>query len=135
MGAAISLFDGAVAVKVPRTRFFPVKSCSDLLVLRSDFFVYTKNDDLLINPLRKGLKNRDTINIKLDPKYYKKIDDLEERFCHGVPSLANCESLTIEGDVAFEKNVEIKGSVLVKNTKKFQMVIEEGALIDQDLVL
>ena len=36
MGAAIQCFPGAKAVCVPRSRFFPVKTCSDLLLLRSD---------------------------------------------------------------------------------------------------
>ncbi|MEE1264686.1 MAG: UTP--glucose-1-phosphate uridylyltransferase, partial [Akkermansia sp.] len=36
MGAALQCFPGARAVCVPRSRFFPVKTCSDLLLLRSD---------------------------------------------------------------------------------------------------
>ena len=38
MGAAIGAFDGARAVRVPRTRFAPVKTTNDLLVLRSDAY-------------------------------------------------------------------------------------------------
>src|SRR3569623_29254 len=38
MGAAIGAVDGARAVCVPRTRFAPVKTTDDLLVLRSDVF-------------------------------------------------------------------------------------------------
>merc|ERR1719265_339565 len=36
MGAAISCFDGAIALRIPRTRFAPVKKCDDLVALRSD---------------------------------------------------------------------------------------------------
>jgi hypothetical protein len=45
------------------------------------------------------------VKVKLDAKYYGKIDGLDERFGQGqgVPSLVNCDSLTIEGDVLFEK--------------------------------
>ena len=39
MGAAIGVFDGARAIRVPRSRFVPVKKTSDLLVLRSDAYV------------------------------------------------------------------------------------------------
>ena len=39
MGAAIGVFDGAVALRVPRHRFLPVKTTNDLLVLRSDAYV------------------------------------------------------------------------------------------------
>lgn len=41
MGSAIECFDGASAVVVPRTRFAPVKTTSDLFVLRSDVFTIT----------------------------------------------------------------------------------------------
>jgi hypothetical protein len=46
MGAAISLFDNAAAVRVPRSRFFPVKTCNDLLAMRSDCFVFTEKKKL-----------------------------------------------------------------------------------------
>src|SRR5918994_4048607 len=38
MGAAIDVFDGAQAIRVPRTRFAPVKTTNDLLALRSDAY-------------------------------------------------------------------------------------------------
>merc|ERR1712039_425836 len=38
MGAAISCFEGASALLIPRTRFAPVKKCDDLLALRSDAY-------------------------------------------------------------------------------------------------
>ena len=135
MGAAISLFDGAAAVRVPRNRFFPVKTCSDLLAVRSDCFVYSEDQGLRINPARKAMKKTDVIKIKLDPKYYGKIDNLDERFTFGVPSLVDCDSLTIEGDVGFEKDVTIKGSVCIKNRQKSRAIIKAGTIIDQDLIL
>ena len=47
MGAAIGSFTGAELLCVPRTRFVPVKTTDDLLVLRSD--VYTLSDDLVVS--------------------------------------------------------------------------------------
>src|SRR6202035_2546361 len=44
MGAAIGSFPGAGLLLVPRTRFVPVKTTDDLLVLRSD--VYQLNGEL-----------------------------------------------------------------------------------------
>jgi UTP--glucose-1-phosphate uridylyltransferase len=38
MGSAIECFAGAGAVVVPRSRFAPVKTCGDLLLLRSDCY-------------------------------------------------------------------------------------------------
>jgi UTP--glucose-1-phosphate uridylyltransferase len=135
MGAAISLFDGAAAVRVPRSRFLPVKTCNDLLAARSDCFVYTENQGLRLNPERKELGRSDVVEVKLDPKYYGKIDGLDERFGDRTPSLVGCDSLTIEGDVVFEKGVKIKGSVRITNRQKSQAIIKEGTVIDQDLVL
>jgi len=131
MGAAISLFEGAAAIRVPTSRFFPVKKCNDLLVIRSDRFVFSKNDHLILNP---QIGSR-TITIALDPKYYGKIDLFDERLSEGIPSLIDCESLTIEGDVRFEKNVTIKGKVVIKNNGKSQMVIKQGSVIDEDVIL
>ena len=51
MGAAIAVFDGAAAVRVPRRRFAPVKTTSDLLVVRSD--AYELADDWT-HPARAG---------------------------------------------------------------------------------
>jgi UTP--glucose-1-phosphate uridylyltransferase len=134
MGAAISLFDGAAAVRVPRNRFFPVKTCSDLLAVRSDCFVYSEDQGLRINPAREAMKKTDVVKIKLDPKYYGKIDNLDERFAFGVPSLVDCDSLNIEGDVGFEKDVTIKGTVCIKNRQKSRAIIKAGTIIDQDLI-
>jgi UTP--glucose-1-phosphate uridylyltransferase len=135
MGAAISLFDKAAAVRVPRSRFFPVKTCNDLLIMRSDCFVFSEKKDLRMNPERKINQKQETIKIKLDPKFYGKIDNFDQRFADGVPSLVNCYSLTIEGDVLFEKDVKIKGSVTIKNTQPLQAVIKEGTVINRDLIL
>ena len=130
MGAAISLFEDATAVKVPRTRFFPVKKCNDLLALQSDYFLFPDENMLRLNPDRSS----DTLRIALDPRFYGKIDQFDEKFRNGVPSLVECESLTIEGDVLFEKNVSIKGNVLIKNRGKSQAVVKEGTLIDSDMI-
>ncbi len=130
MGAAISLFEGAAAIRVPPSRFFPVKKCNDLLAIRSDRFVFSKKDNLILNP---SIGSR-SITIVLDPKYYGKIDSFDERFAEGIPSLIDCESLTIDGDVRFEKNVTIKGEVVIKNSGKSQAVIKQGSVIDKDVI-
>jgi UTP--glucose-1-phosphate uridylyltransferase len=131
MGAAISLFEAATAVKVPRSRFFPVKKCNDLLAVRSDCFVFSKENNLILNPKRR----LDPLKIDLDPRYYGKIDDFDKRFKDGVPSLIDCESLCIEGDVFFERNITIKGRASVKNSSQTAALIKEGTIIDGDLIL
>jgi len=135
MGAAIILFEGATAVAVPRTRFYPVKTCNDLLAVRSDCFVYNEDESLRINPLRIRRKKPDATQIDLDPQYYGHIDNLDQRIAAGVPSLVDCDALTIEGDVLFEKGVKIKGTIKIKNTSGLQAVIKEGTVVDRDLIL
>jgi UTP--glucose-1-phosphate uridylyltransferase len=134
MGAAISLFEGATAVNVPRTRFYPVKTCNDLLAVRSDCFVYAEDESLRINPIRIKNNKPEATKVKLDPDYYGKIDDLDQRFAAGTPSLVECDALTIKGDVRFEKNVTIKDSVYIKNRQASPAVIKSGTVIDKDLV-
>jgi hypothetical protein len=46
-----------------------------------------------------------------------------------------CDALTIKGDVLFEKNVKIRGSVIIENTQPTQAIISQGAVIDHDLYL
>ena len=129
MGAAISLFDGASVVKVPRTRFYPVKTCNELLAIRSDYFILSDDGRLTINPKSPP----DGLKLNLDPEYFGKFDQLDERFSKGIPSLSECRSLTVKGDVCFGKNIRIVGSVKIKNARSTQICIEDGTLIEKDL--
>ncbi len=130
MGAAISLFEGAAVIKVPASRFLPVKKCNDLLSIRSDRFIFSTENNLISNP-NTGTK---TIQVDLDPKYYGKIDLFNERFSRSVPSLTNCKSLTVKGDVRFESSVVIRGKIVITNKGKTQGVIKEGTVVEKDIV-
>ncbi|MFH1102494.1 MAG: UTP--glucose-1-phosphate uridylyltransferase [Pseudomonadota bacterium] len=130
VGAAISLFEGATAVIVPKSRLVPVKKCNDLFLVASDCFILNSQKRLIWNPER----TTETIRIDLDPNFYGKIDLLEERINSGVPSLLNCESLTIRGDVRFEKGVTICGTVRIENRNATQAVIKEKSVVDRDLI-
>ena len=132
MGAAISLFDDTAAVCVPRTRFFPVKTTSDLLAVRSDGFEYTEDHSLRIN---SAASNIQAVKVSLDARYYKKIDQMEERFPAGPPSLIDCISLTVDGDVLFERDVIVRGEVTITNSGKDQAVVKAGTVIEEDLFL
>jgi UTP--glucose-1-phosphate uridylyltransferase len=109
MGAAIQVFEGARALRVPRTRFAPVKTTDDLLALRSDAYVLT--DDARV-VLAEGRTNAPFV--ALDSDHYKLLRDFEERFPAGPPSLVECERFEVEGDVRFGAGVVARGDVRVK---------------------
>jgi UTP--glucose-1-phosphate uridylyltransferase len=50
-GAAIKHFNNAHGINVPRSRFLPVKSCSDLLLIKSDIYSI-EHGQLVINEAR-----------------------------------------------------------------------------------
>jgi UTP--glucose-1-phosphate uridylyltransferase len=126
MGAAIGVFPGADAVRVPRTRFAPVKTCSDLLTVRSDLTILTPSYLVKPNPAR----TLGAFQAHLDTQYYGRISQLEERFPFGPPSLIKCRSLKIIGDFAFGEAVCLKGDVKLVNNSNRQANIPEGAEID-----
>src|SRR5436853_4720298 len=79
MGAAIDVFDGAAALRVPRERFAPVKTTNDLLALQSDAYVLTPEVHVELAPQRDGRAPL----VDLDSKHYKLLRDFEERFPAG----------------------------------------------------
>jgi len=109
MGAAIEVFEGSRALQVPRSRFAPVKSNNDLLVVRSDVYELQPDFTMKISPARKlpGLPF-----VSLDTSHYALIKDFERRVLV-VPSLVNAESLTVVGDVVFAHPVAIVGKVSI----------------------
>jgi len=102
MGSAISQFEKAEAIRVPRSRFAPVKTCSDLLVLWSDAYVLEDDFTLSLHPQCEG---RVPI-VSLDKKYGF-VDQLERRFPNGPPSLKGCRSLSITGDIEISGDLSI----------------------------
>ncbi len=131
MGAAISLFDQAAAVRVPRSRFMPVKKCPDLLAVRSDCFILNDDCNLQPNPNRR----LPPLKVRLDNRYFQQIDDFDARFPAGAPSMIDCETLEIEGDVGFESRITLKGRVVIKNQSPSQKVITTGTVIDNQEIV
>jgi len=126
MGSAIAVFGGAGAVRVPRRRFAPVKTTSDLLAVRSDAYILTDDYQVVQNPERA----LGQVVINLDPVYYKLVDDMDARFADGIPSLLECERLTIKGDIYFGRNVTVKGSVTLENPSSAPQKIKDNSLLE-----
>jgi len=107
MGAAIGSIPGARAVHVPRSRFAPVKTTDDLLVVRSD--AYELTDDGQLWP---GFAGPAPV-VTLDPQFYELLPDFEQRFPAGAPSLRRCRRFEVDGDVTFGAGVTAVGDVRV----------------------
>jgi UTP--glucose-1-phosphate uridylyltransferase len=101
MGAAIEVFKGATAIAVPRSRFQPVKTTNELLLLRSD--VFDLGDDSRLNQTVD-----DVPRVDLDGRFYKLIDDFESRVSVP-PSLRDATSFIVEGDWTFDRPVVASG--------------------------
>jgi UTP--glucose-1-phosphate uridylyltransferase len=125
MGAAIDVFDGAQAIRVGRERFAPVKTCNDLLALRSDAYELHDDGRIVVAPQRSGAPLVD-----LDPAYFKLVRDFDARFGAGAPSLVDCASLTVRGDVAFGAGVVVRGDVVIEHEGDGQRRIEDGTVLE-----
>jgi UTP--glucose-1-phosphate uridylyltransferase len=121
MGAAIGVFDGARAIRVPRSRFVPVKKTSDLLVVRSDAYVLGDGALLELAPGRDSAPL-----VELDDDHFKLLADFDARFRNGPPSLVGAERLEVEGDVTFGRDVAVRGAVRVQGPRR----VEDGALLE-----
>ena len=124
MGAAIESFAGAELLLVPRTRFAPVKTTDDLLVLRSD--AYTLSESMAVRPLPE--RALDLPYVELDPRFYKIIDAFDARFPAGPPSLRDARRLVVRGDVTFGAGVVVRGAVALDADRPRR--IDDGTVLE-----
>ena len=117
MGAAIEVFEGSVTIEVGRDRFVPVKTTNDLLVLRSD--VYDIDADFVLQ------QQAPVPFIDLDDNY-KLIQDFDDRFPSGAPSLREATSLVVKGDWTFGGGVKVLGDAVVSGNRGR---IDEGTIL------
>jgi UTP--glucose-1-phosphate uridylyltransferase len=125
MGAAIGAIKGAELLCVPRTRFAPVKTTDDLLVLRSDVYTLSRQD-MVVAPVPERADGLPYV--ELDSKFYKLLDDFEQRFPDGPPSLREAERLVVHGDVTFGSDVRVRGTVELEAPEP--MKIDAGARLE-----
>jgi UTP--glucose-1-phosphate uridylyltransferase len=119
MGAAVGVFAGARALRVPRTRFAPVKTTDDLCALRSD--AYRLTDDAQVALAADGVPF-----VALDSDYFKVLRDYDARFPEGEPSLKECKRFEVAGDVRFGRGVVVRGAVTVSGPRE----VEDGAVLE-----
>ncbi len=126
MGAAIAVIPGSAALRVDRARFSPVKSTGDLLAVRSDAYLLTDDHRVVVHPHR----TRPPLSVVLDPAFYQRIDQLDERFPHGPPSLIDCDALTLGGDIRFGRDVRVVGTVSLTAAPGETRTIGDGTTLE-----
>ena len=125
MGAAVQCFEGARSLLVDRSRFVPVKTTNDLLVLRSD--VYELADDYALHVAAGREVGHDPF-VDLDPEFFKYLTDFDRRFESGPVSLVGCDRFVVEGDVWFGADVVVRGDVQVR-ANGARLGVEPGTVL------
>lgn len=129
MGAAISHFKSAMGVNVPRSRFLPVKTTSDLLLIQSNLYA-VQGGSLKMNMERPA--ELGTPVIRLGPEF-KKVSDFAARF-DSIPDIQELESLTVSGGVTFGKNCKLAGTVIIVAQPGASIDIPAGARLENKVI-
>lgn len=128
MGSAIEVFEGAAAIRVPRTRFAPVKKTDDLLAVRSDAYVLTADNRVVLAPERGGTPP----TVELVGDGYRFVNDLDARFPHGAPSLRRCDRLVVEGEFRFGSGIALWGDVHFRNNNGKCKIVPDGLVLKDE---
>ncbi|XP_046900114.1 UTP--glucose-1-phosphate uridylyltransferase-like isoform X1 [Hypomesus transpacificus] len=128
VGAAIKSFDNALGVNVPRSRFLPVKTSSDLLLVMSN--LYSLDAGSLTMSKKREFPS--TPHVKLGSSFTK-VHDYLTRF-ESIPDMLELDHLTVSGDVTFGKQVSLKGTVIIIANHGDRIDIPAGALLENKIV-
>ncbi|XP_017290484.1 UTP--glucose-1-phosphate uridylyltransferase-like isoform X1 [Kryptolebias marmoratus] len=128
VGAAIKSFKNAMGVNVPRSRFLPVKTSSDLLLVMSN--LYSLDAGSLTMSEKREFPT--TPHVKLGSSFTK-VQDFLTRF-ENIPDMLELDHLTVSGDVTFGKNVSLKGTVIIIANHGDRIDIPAGAMLENKIV-
>ncbi|KAI8837876.1 putative UTP-glucose-1-phosphate uridylyltransferase Ugp1 [Chytridium lagenaria] len=130
VGAAIKHFVGAHGVNVPRSRFLPVKSTSDLFLITSD--LYSLNHGQMFGGIPV---------VKLGDHFKKVMFVLPYFYCRILPlpiqeptPILELDHLTVTGDVTFGADVVLRGTVIIVANHGSRIDIPSGSVLDDKVV-
>ncbi|KAL6122836.1 hypothetical protein NUSPORA_00095 [Nucleospora cyclopteri] len=129
IGSAIRFFDNSAGILVPRTRFSPVKTCSDLFLCLSNLFV-NSHGSLVYNPDRISRRNP---TLKLVGKKFRTLKQFKKIF-KTIPDIIDLDALIVFGDVNFGKNIILKGTVTICAPKGSFITIPDGAILEDQVL-
>jgi len=128
IGAAIKHFKNAIGVNVPRSRFLPVKSCSDLLLIKSS--LYTLQHGKLTMSEKRQFSGTPVIKLG---DHFKHVQQFEKRFKSKL-DIIELDHLTINGDVYIGKGVTFAGTVIIVANDGNKITIPDGSRLENKLV-
>ncbi|XP_063901146.1 UTP--glucose-1-phosphate uridylyltransferase-like isoform X2 [Zophobas morio] len=129
VGASIKYFNTAKGINVPRSRFLPVKTTSDLLLVKSNLYSL-KHGGLLMNPERPF---PEVPLIKLGEEHFKNVQHFLQRIPN-IPNIIELDHLTVTGDVTFGFDVVLKGTVIIVANHGERIDIPSGAILENKVI-
>ncbi|XP_051158501.1 UTP--glucose-1-phosphate uridylyltransferase isoform X2 [Leptopilina boulardi] len=129
VGAAMKSFGGSLGIRVPRSRFLPVKKTSDLLLVMSNLYALN-NGSLVMSPKRMFPT---TPFIKLGDNHFSKVHQFLTRFAT-VPDILELDHLTVSGDVTFGKGVSLRGTVIIIANHGDRIDLPSGTILENKIV-
>ncbi|KAF6778999.1 hypothetical protein AHF37_01378 [Paragonimus kellicotti] len=127
-GAAIKSFNQALGINVPRSRFLPVKTTSDLLMVMSNLYELQAGH-LILSPLRSF----PSVPLVKLGSHFKKVKDFLSRFA-SIPNMLELDHLTVAGDVYFGKDIVLKGTVIIIANVGNLISLPSGSMLENKIV-
>ncbi|KAL3312995.1 UTP--glucose-1-phosphate uridylyltransferase [Cichlidogyrus casuarinus] len=127
-GAAIKNFSNGIGINVPRSRFLPVKTTSDLLLIMSNLYEMS-NGSLYMSPKRSF----PSVPLVKLGSHFKKVKDFLTRF-ENIPDLLELDQLTVAGDVFFGKELKLRGSVIIISNPGEHINLPSGSILENKIV-
>ncbi|XP_012070327.1 UTP--glucose-1-phosphate uridylyltransferase isoform X1 [Jatropha curcas] len=124
VGSAMGLFSQPIGVIVPQSRFVPLNTTSDLLLIQSD--LYSSAEGVLVRNTARA--NPVNPSIDLGPEFAK-VSDFLSRF-KSIPSVVELDSLKVTGDVWFGAGITLKGRVSIVAEPGVKLEIPDGVVLE-----
>eukprot|EP01133_Synstelium_polycarpum_P013905 gene13905-16405_t len=127
-GMGIQNFDNSVAILVPRDRYRPIKSTSQLLISQSNLFQF-EHGQMAMNPKREA---GDVPLVKLGEEF-STVSEYEKRL-KSIPDLLELDHLTVSGDVYFGVNTVLKGTVIIVANHGERIDIPDNVTLENKII-
>eukprot|EP00026_Physarum_polycephalum_P005875 Phypoly_transcript_05914.p1 GENE.Phypoly_transcript_05914~~Phypoly_transcript_05914.p1 ORF type:complete len:519 (+),score=69.14 Phypoly_transcript_05914:182-1738(+) len=127
-GMAIQNFASSRAIHVPRIRYRPVKSTSQLMLAQSNIFQFHKGE-MIMNPKREP----PTVPLIKLGEEFSSVAEYSKRF-KSIPDLVELEHLTVSGDVYFGSDLTLKGTVIIVANHGERVDLTDGAILENKII-